>query len=654
MDDLLLTGGLGDLPDDIVGKTNHDLKLGENISDDALSKKLSSMLSNRVASNIHFVPNDASLAGIQNNNDMEAEKEKRKSDVIKMAKLKATLGKDANEIYQSLKQAFTDAEISGLPHLQDLLDKPFIWAMFIDDPSAFGSCDEAKSNLRRLCRNSLYVLSGPQCSGCTNNQNDLCFKLGKRLIKDLDFTPKMYGEISEALRMHGLIKPDRSVYSVDELKNVFSHKKEASGRVYNAPKRETTPKISLDDAMLQLHAQSTNKEAEEIKYKRGMFLDTEGKPMAQKLYALIYKNASVAEIKHQVESQLFSPESQGFFPMLFKELDGDPLIKSHLAFPPIIFSTCEQAKTFMAKNGIKVGYIKSFAKCESCNNKEKGFCLLLGGTLLAPNTKVAEHDRLIAIDELCVGRQITDAQAKTCRELEKTKYLTGLREAQKMSGLIPNRTSSHIALGLNSDVDLTNQFVDKSNALKSAINQLSSVISISSVRNMLQSQLGEAAADSIIEDAIFSMPAINANVLDDCTYARHQFRQGAVIVKTDKCSLCQYASDMGCSKTKLTFGTGELPRIANVKETPEAREIIDMFHDPDKIIDAEPYAKITGIQIEMNPDSGNEYDFGSFFSTDLPDMSVPDMTIDVNPRTSAETGLDIEDLGGGWNIEGCF
>jgi hypothetical protein len=112
---------------------------------------------------------------------------------------------------------------------------------------------------------------------------------------------------------------------------------------------------------------------------------------------------------------------------------------------------------------------------------------------------------------------------------------------------------------------------------------------------------------------------------------------------------------MGCSKTKLEFGTGGLPRIAEVEQTPEAREIIDTFHDPDREIDAEPYAKITGIQIEMNPDSGNEYDLGSLVSTDLPDMAVPDLVINVNPRTSAEHGLDIDlGRGEGWEITDCL
>jgi hypothetical protein len=60
------------------------------------------------------------------------------------------------------------------------------------------------------------------------------------------------------------------------------------------------------------------------------------------------------------------------------------------------------------------------------------------------------------------------------------------------------------------------------------------------------------------------------------------------------------------------------------------------------------------LNIEMNPDSGNEYDLGKLTITDLPDMAVPEMVIDVNPRTSAQQGLDIEDLGGGWDIEGCF
>jgi hypothetical protein len=248
-DDLHLSGGLGNIPDNIVGSTSHDLKIGGNIRGDSLSEELSAKLAVQPTSNLHFIPNDETLAGIQSKADIEDQKEKRKNDVVKLAKLKAMVGKDANEIYQCLKQAFTDADISGLPHLQELLDKPFLWFLFVDDPSAFESCNTAKSNLRRLGRNSLYVLSGPQCSGCRSNDHNGCRVLGKRLIKSLDFTPKMFGEISETLRMLGVIKADRSVKSINEMKIALSSKKDNSVRIYNAPKLEITPKISLDDAM---------------------------------------------------------------------------------------------------------------------------------------------------------------------------------------------------------------------------------------------------------------------------------------------------------------------------------------------------------------------------------------------------------------------
>jgi hypothetical protein len=181
-------------------------------------------------------------------------------------------------------------------------------------------------------------------------------------------------------------------------------------------------------------------------------------------------------------------------------------------------------------------------------------------------------------------------------------------------------------------------------------------IPISSVRAMLQTRMSKSAADSSIEEILYSLPSVRAEMLDDCMCASHQFKDGAVLVKAGRCTLCQYETEMECLKTKLPFGTGELPRIAEAEQTPEGREILDMFNDPDRVIDAEPYAKITGIQIEMNPDSGNEYDLGRPVRAELPDMSVPDLIIDVNPRTSAEQGLDIEDLGrgDGWNIVDCL
>ena len=109
-------------------------------------------------------------------------------------------------------------------------------------------------------------------------------------------------------------------------------------------------------------------------------------------------------------------------------------------------------------------------------------------------------------------------------------------------------------------------------------------------------------------------------------------------------------------ETKLPFGNWELPRIEEAQQTREGREIRDMFDNPEKELDTAPYAKITGIQVDLNPDSGQIYELGKLENTELPDMSVPDMVIDVNPRISTEQGLEIEDLGSadGWDIGGCL
>jgi hypothetical protein len=654
-DDLGLGAGLGDIPDNLIGSTNCNLRVDEANADEELSLGLSEMFAARGERNLHLLSNDERLVGIYSTADAEAQNEKWKNDTLQMAKLKATLGRDVNEVLQCLKQGYTDDEISNDPGIMDFLDKYFLWFFFLDDPCAFDSCDQAKAFLQKLGRKSMHVLSGPRCSGCRSNEHDRCSLLGKSLIKGLDFSPKIFDEISGALRMRGLIKSDVSVTSADEIKIALSPKKETSVRVYNAPKREKTHGISMDDAIARLHAQTVNKAIDERNQKIADFKNAKAKPAAQQILALIYKDAPSAEIQHLIESQL-SPEDKKLSAMLYKEMNDDPLLKSGLVFPPIVFNSCPDAKSFLIKNGLKFSHIKSFEDCDNCNKKANGCCTLLGGKLLASNMKIAEHDRLAKIDELCVSRQITDGRAKQCRKLEKTNYLAGLREAQKLAGTKSDRNASSNDSNLNSLVEATAKFTDHNNALESAINQLSSGIPLSSVRTMLQSRMSMSAADSSIEEILYGLSSVRAEAIDDCTQASHQFKDGAVLVKAGRCTLCQYASDMGCSKTKLAFGTGELPRIADAEQTREGREILDIFNDPDRIIDAEPYSQITGIQVDLNPDSGQMYELGKLENTELPDMSVPDMVVDVNPRISAEQGLEIEDLGSadGWDIGSCL
>jgi hypothetical protein len=606
------------------------------------------MFATRVDRNLHLIPNDERLAGIYDAG-LVAQKEKRVSGALKMAKLQATNGKNALEIFQSLKRELTEDEIRSLPGIRDILNASCIWAKIVDDPTAFDNCDQAKSQLRDLDKNrkSLYVLANAQCSGCRENEHGRCRKLGKKLIKGLDFTPEMFGEISKALRMQGLITAGESVVSTDGIKNAFSPKKDSSVRIYNAPKREKTATIPADEATAQLHSFSVKK-AEELIQNQLDSTNNDSKFIAQKLLPLIYKDANNIEIQN-VEATLFSPERKKLFHDVYKILNGDPLIKSGLAFPRIIFDSCKQAKSFMDDNGIKVGYIKTIPQCNDCKNNIEGCCHLLGGALITKNTPVAEHARFAAIDNACDN----SGEAKKFKKIEKSKYLAGLRQALKETGrkTASNNEEKSISLDQSSD-----KFAENNEALALAVTQLSSGIPISSVRAMLQTRMSKSAADSSIEEILYSLPAVRAETLDDCMCANHQFKDGAVLVKADKCTLCQYATDMECSKTKLAFGIEELPRIASVQQTPEGREILNMFYNPEKELDTTLYGKITGIQVDLNPDSGQMYELGKLENTELPDMSVPDMVIDVNPRTSAEQGLEIEDLGSadGWDIGSCL
>jgi hypothetical protein len=230
-DDLGLGGGLGDIPDHLVGNTNCDLRIDEVNADETLSLGLSEMFAAQMESNLRLIPNNERLAGIYDTG-REAQREKQINDALKMAKLKATIGKSASEIFQTLKNDLTNDEIRSLPGIRDLLNAPCIWAKIVDDPTAFDNCDQAKSQFRDLNKNrkSLYVLSNTQCSGCRENEHGRCRKLGKKLIKGLDFTPEMFGKISETLRVDGLITADESVIPTDGIKNAFSAKKTSSVR----------------------------------------------------------------------------------------------------------------------------------------------------------------------------------------------------------------------------------------------------------------------------------------------------------------------------------------------------------------------------------------------------------------------------------------
>jgi len=58
--------------------------------------------------------------------------------------------------------------------------------------------------------------------------------------------------------------------------------------------------------------------------------------------------------------------------------------------------------------------------------------MLLGGTLLFQNREIPEDERLSAIDHLFAKRKIPLDQVKKCKQLEKSRYLAGIREAHEI------------------------------------------------------------------------------------------------------------------------------------------------------------------------------------------------------------------------------
>jgi len=98
-DDLNLAESLGNIPDNLIGKTSPSLKIDEKDADDALSLGLSEMFASRGASNIRLVPNDERLAGIYNVADMGAQKEKQKTQHSKSRKIKGHAWKGCQRNY---------------------------------------------------------------------------------------------------------------------------------------------------------------------------------------------------------------------------------------------------------------------------------------------------------------------------------------------------------------------------------------------------------------------------------------------------------------------------------------------------------------------------------------------------------------------------
>jgi len=230
-----LSPGLGDLPDDIIGKTSHRLDIGQN-TPNSLSEELSALWSKRVSTNLTLVPNDARLAGLHNNKEAAAQDEKRIRDTLQTAKRMASRGKRCQRnrsIYKRCLVRRRDFEYSKYSRIIN-------GSFRVVDDCRWSICIRhvwsGQAGFAGAQQEDAICVAKSQCTGCQNNDHQKCLKFGrKKIIKSLDFTPEMFSEISNRLRMLGLIGPDKSIVSVEDIKDALAPKKDSKAHSITLP-----------------------------------------------------------------------------------------------------------------------------------------------------------------------------------------------------------------------------------------------------------------------------------------------------------------------------------------------------------------------------------------------------------------------------------
>ena len=655
-----LGGGLGDLPEDVLGSQQRYLKIGgESIGYEAeeLDQVLGQSWAERRAGQTALTPNN-DLPGVREQAREAVDPEKIKAEVVRQARWMIMLNEPTLKIEQHLERAMNDGLLTPVEAAEVRSEWPLLGRLYLDRTIASKCADIRKASQHRDARHALYLVMSGDCKECEKQYYGICPQSGRKLIAGVPAGKAELRESCRHLAERGRILSNANINDWNDLKLAMAPQKaEENSRIYP----HASPVGPILSQRIDVQQQNTilNDAAIQKQQERDAVhqeLDARTVvPVARKIAELLLTGTEWAVAREEVE-RLFPDNAVVKAAIAFLKRNSNPaLLASHLAaFPSLYAGDCHECRDFLRTNCIKVACVFPTVACKDCKWRDNPTrsCSLIGASVLE-KTGIGAEAVNHAIDEFRAKGRLVSSQAKGLKEIPD--LLRRLSEAVRMAFASTERIDP-IRVGRNALVGSADNFASKENLVIWAQDALSKAASVTEIKKELKRHRTDA--DQVACDALALTRTVHADSLDACLSEKYVFASNAVLVPGEKCSACPHMDQLQCRRHGVAFSMENGPDETN-SVSPEAREVLNYYADSHLVADVDPENTKKTIDIQFK----NE---GAQMTIDLgPSGAITNyqqlydflpQSIDISSKKGGAPPLEVQGLGAaeGFDLSGMF
>ena len=643
-----LQGGMGTLPDDVLGSQQKFIKLKEEdiAQDNANMDSLMESWAERNGGETCLVPNNEYIRGVSEPQNTILGKE----EIIKRARLMNMCNQPAMKVEQFLSEFIQQGKVSTEEALKIMRERPLHGQLYFDRHA--GSCNDLRTAAKNpQAKNAIWVIMAEDCAIC-KEKNGFCPSIGRLLIESAPESSggELLKEACKNLTAQGRIMSE--VNSWDDLRLALQPQdKEIIQRIYPhvAPSQKTsTSAIRALDKKAMLAEQAQKREENDNDVQR-ILLAREILPIVRFIGEDLLKGTDSGVVRAETERKFSAESIEGALEYLKTQADPLLLVTHMACYPAFYEGECEKCRAFLRENDIHVANVFPIKKCTDCKwrmNANRS-CSLIGAKVL-DGRELDMDDVNASIDDLRVKGRLTASQVRDLKAMAGPRERLNKAVRLSMSGSGKKKDSIG-AIRENSLILSTASFAGRENAVLWCRENLSSGATISQVREAVARTRNDS--DRIMEDALLGMETVRASSIDKCLTENYMFKTGAVLIKAEKCDKnCNNNVDaVGCKKCKLIFAGTSANYGDEIEESPEAREVRDFFADSAMDVQVRPPTEKSGLDIKIdNPGQGLVVDIHK--NDEAIDnyeklFEIAESVIEPDQQRTGAAPLDVTELG---------
>jgi hypothetical protein len=605
-------GGLGDLPDDVIGPvtTRHAMAdAGGPLAD----KRLVDIWSQRVDGRPELLHNRAA----------------DEAPPSSMAGYRTACEPEGRVIRHATEQRRL-ADEHGLEAIA------FVKASWYPDCiTATRVCKD-----RRVPNAPCIVADAPRCDQCTG---DHCEATGKRIVRAIDDDAVFINECKAGLIRSHTIDPNAQVSNLADLQQAVSGVKPASQggpRMYTGapPAGEKVRPVSGRDITAMLAQVAQQRATEQAEFDEAAEAREIG-PACRAIVEALLKRSPMDMIKRDLGSRFAGDLLPRAWKRVVRELDPHIIVAYRVALPA--FSGCTKQH-----GSPRPAYLKAIPRCAECLNskdaagKFSGSCRAYQAPFL-PQRVSADH-AAAAIDDLAGEALLTRSQVDRLKATAKTNPRSAIRQAATMalSATPCERTVSPTPR----TAAAAHQYND--NDLEAAVgpvgwvrDQLTRGTPLPTICAAVDKHGVGTDSRALVEAVMSDTVLVHAAAIPDCRDRRRVAVDKAELVKASKCGdgTCPHSSGVGCVRLNRIFSEASSVSAQGQVPTTSDGWYAQQVGAMSRELDTAPNPANVESLLDIEFPSG-----GEDMPVDVGDKVERSITLDQRLFAGAELVVDIE------------